>query len=66
VLTSSCIFLLRDMSAVVDIRWGLEEERGDIADFGVDGVLTFKRDEPSEDEVIDFPTTLRSSGTSRT
>jgi hypothetical protein len=34
------------MASVVDIRWGLkEEERGDIVDFGVDGVLTFKRDE---------------------
>jgi len=43
---------------VLDIRWGLEvEERGDIivVDFGVDGVLTFKRDEATDD---DFPAVL--------
>jgi hypothetical protein len=53
----------RDMAAVVDIRWGLEEEgRGDIeergdtfVDFGVDGVLTFKRDEATDG---DFPAVL--------
>jgi hypothetical protein len=46
----------RGMVAVVDIRCGLEEEeRGDeVVDFGVDGVLTFKRDEVTN-EVIDFP-----------
>ena len=52
----------RDMAEVVDICWGLEEEgrgdteeRGDTAeredtvvDFGVDGVLTFKRDEATD------------------
>jgi len=45
----------------VDIRWGLEEDEvvrgGDltVVDFEVDGVLTFNRDEVTED---DFPAVL--------
>jgi hypothetical protein len=49
----------RDVTAVVDIRWGLEEEaRGDTVDVGVDGVLMFKRDEVIDDEATDFPAVL--------